>query len=53
MIMSTVCNTDAQCQSLYAEGYVCAKTQGSPNFSIYNFDTILWSMTSTFQTITL
>lgn len=49
----TVCNNHGQCEGMFGLGYVCAKTQGSPHFSIYNFDTIFWSMASTFQTITL
>ena len=51
--MDTVCNVMDQCVAIYGQGFVCAKTQGSPHFSIYNFDTILWSMASIFQTITL
>lgn len=53
VVAQSVCNNGDQCSNLYGAGFVCAKTQGSPHFSIYNFDTILWSMTTTFQTITL
>lgn len=39
--------------STCADGSICAKGLGSPNFSINNFDTFLWSMLNVFQTITL
>lgn len=43
-----VCGGDADC----GVGEVCAKGVASPNYSIVNFDTLLWSELSVFQTIT-
>lgn len=39
--------------SVCYEGAVCGRGIGSPNFSINNFDTFLWSMLNVFQTLTL
>jgi hypothetical protein len=36
-----------------SEGVICGKGIDSPNFSINNFDTFLWSMLNVFQTLTL
>ena len=44
-----LCATGDTC----AGGLICAQGLNSPNFSIYNFDTFLWSMISVFRTITL
>lgn len=36
-----------------SDGFVCGKGIASPNFSINNFDTFMWSMLNVFQTLTL
>lgn len=48
--------TDIMCTSggsICSEGFLCGRGISSPNFSINNFDTFLWSMLSVFQTLTL
>jgi hypothetical protein len=44
-----MCSTGSTC----AGGLICAKGIESPNFSITNFDTFIWSMLSVFRTLTL
>lgn len=39
--------------SVCSEGFVCGRGISSPNFSIQNFDTFLWSMLTVFQTLTM
>ena len=39
--------------SVCSEGFLCGKGIESPNFSILNFDTFLWSMLTVFQTLTM
>ena len=39
--------------NICSDGFVCGKGIASPNFSINNFDTFLWSMLNVFQTLTL
>jgi len=39
--------------SICSDGFVCGKGIDNPNFSIISFDTILWSLLSVFQTLTL
>jgi len=41
------CGSDADCQA----GYLCVKGVASPNYSIINFDTLLWSYLSVYQII--
>jgi len=43
------CSSDSSCDS----GKLCVKGIGSPNFSVNNFDTLLWSALSVFRSITL
>jgi len=43
------CGTTADC----SVGQLCVKTLSNPNFSIINFDTLLWSFLSVFQIITM
>jgi hypothetical protein len=47
-LSSTLCSSDGDCLSTS----ICVKGISSPNFSIINFDTLLWSFLSVFQTIT-
>jgi len=44
---TTLCSSDSSCPT----GSICVKGINSPNFSIINFDTFLWSFLSVFQTI--
>jgi len=46
---NSICQSDSDC----SDGFICAKGINSPNFSIQNFDTFIWSYLSVFQTITL
>jgi len=46
--------SDTLCSSgSCASGQLCVKGIGSPNFSVNNFDTLLWSALSVFRSITL
>ena len=47
-VTETLCMTGS-----CAVGYECGKSIASPNFSISNFDTFLWSILSVFRTLTL
>lgn len=48
-LTTTLCTSTDNCQL----GQLCVKGISSPNFSIYNFDTLLWSALSVFQIISL
>ena len=48
-ISETFCYDNTVCSN----GYACGKGIASPNFSITNFDTFLWSMLSVFRSLTM
>ena len=47
-LSDTLCSSDS-----CASDQLCVKGIGSPNFSVNNFDTLLWSALSVFRSITL
>lgn len=49
---TTLCGTTAATVDCSPD-QLCAKGVGSPNFSVNNFDTLLWSVLNVFQSITL
>ena len=54
MYLSTGVLSDNLCvNTCSSPTQICVRGIASPNFSIYNFDTILWSILSVFQTLTM
>lgn len=48
VLSATLCSDDSSCGT----GSLCVKGISSPTYSIMNFDTLMWSFLSVFQTIT-
>lgn len=53
ILSGTFCANNDVCLQRFGVGFSCAKGIASPNFSINNFDTFLWSMLSVFQILTM
>jgi hypothetical protein len=54
-VVAQYCQTSSTPNSCAALGpdYACGRSIASPNFSIINFDTVLWSMLTIFQILTM
>ena len=48
-LLTTLCSSNTDC----GVDQICVKGISSPNFSVMNFDTLIWSALSVFQSITM
>lgn len=53
ILSQSYCTNNNDCLGVFGPGFSCARGIASPNFSVANFDTFLWSMLSVFQILTM